>query len=138
MKCIAKDPSLRYLRASALVIFALYVLMLLVPVVALKYALLAAIGISAAGWHAVLRGRLYSAMPNQSGISMAVSSVWGVATGLVPGVLGVVLSAPTVDTAHYGGRALITALGAEVDARRVAVVLGSGPLPAPLQTRSAP
>jgi FSR family fosmidomycin resistance protein-like MFS transporter len=90
---LERISGLVYVRASALVIFALYVLLLLVPVVALKFALLAAIGLSAAGWHAVLRGRLYSAMPNQSGISMAVSSVWGVATGLIPGLLGFVAGA---------------------------------------------
>ena len=90
---LERISGLVYVRASAVVIFALYVLLLLVPVVALKFALLAAIGLCAAGWHAVLRGRLYSAMPNQSGISMAVSSVWGIATGLIPGLLGFVAEA---------------------------------------------
>ena len=51
---------------------------------------------------------------------------------------GIVLSAPTVETTSYGGRALITGFGDETRARQVAVLLGSGPLPVPLQTRSAP
>ncbi len=86
---IDRVKGLTYVRVSALVVLALYALLLLVPDVIVKYVLLACIGVAASGWYAVLRGRLYSAMPNQSGISIAVTSAWGIVSGLVPALLGV-------------------------------------------------
>jgi len=50
----------------------------------------------------------------------------------------VVLSAPTVQTADFNGRAIVRPFSDEDEARRVAVLLGSGALPVSLRPRSAP
>ena len=81
---------LTYLRWSAVVTLGLYVALLLIPDVTVKYILLACLGLSVSGWYAILKGQLYSAMPGQSGISMAISSISGVVAGLIPWGLGLV------------------------------------------------
>ena len=50
----------------------------------------------------------------------------------------VVLSAPAVQTAEFGGRAIVRPFGDEEEARQLASLLGSGALPVPLRARSAP
>ncbi|HJW83168.1 MAG TPA: MFS transporter [Anaerolineae bacterium] len=82
--------SLTYLRRSAVIELALYVALLLVPDVTAKYVLLALLALGNSGWYAILKGRLYSAMPGQSGTSMAVSSATGIIGGLIPWGLGLV------------------------------------------------
>ena len=81
---------LTYLRWSAAVTLGLYLALLLIPDVIVKHILLACLGLSVSGWYAILKGRLYSAMPGQSGISMATSSISGVVAGLIPWGLGLV------------------------------------------------
>ena len=81
---------LAYLRRSAAIELALYVALLLVPGVTAKYVLLALLALGNSGWYAILKGRLYSAMPGQSGTSMAVSSATGIIGGLIPWGLGLV------------------------------------------------
>ncbi len=71
-------------------ILVVYAAMLLVPIAELKYVLLACVGLGASGWYSVLKGQLYSAMPGQSGISLAVSSIAGMVGALIPGLLGFV------------------------------------------------
>jgi FSR family fosmidomycin resistance protein-like MFS transporter len=66
----------------------LYAALLLVPDVTAKFVLLACLALGNSGWYAILRGQLYSAMPGQSGISMAVNSMWGIVGGLIPWGLG--------------------------------------------------
>jgi len=79
-----------YLRWSALVTLALYVALLLAPNAPIKYILIASLGLSVSGWYAILKGQLYSAMPGQSGISMAISSLAGTVAGFIPIGLGLV------------------------------------------------
>ena len=81
---------LTYLRWSAGITLGLYVALLLIQDVTIKYILLAGVGLSVSGWYAILRGQLYSAMPGQSGISMAISSVSGIVAGLIPWGLGLI------------------------------------------------
>jgi FSR family fosmidomycin resistance protein-like MFS transporter len=79
---------LAYLRLSALVMAALYPAFLLTSGYDLKLAWLALMGLFNAGWYAILKGRLYSALPGQSGTVIAVDALFGLAAGFVPGLLG--------------------------------------------------
>jgi FSR family fosmidomycin resistance protein-like MFS transporter len=79
---------LSYLRLSAAVVFILYVAFLLSPLVWTTYVLLALLGLFNAGWYSILQGRLYSAMPRQSGTVMTVSNLFGLVGGLLPAILG--------------------------------------------------
>lgn len=79
-----------YLRWSAIGVLAMYLAFLAASGVTLKLVLLAGLGLGVSGWYAILRGRLYSALPGQSGISMAIGSVTGVMAGLIPTALGLV------------------------------------------------
>lgn len=87
---LERYSSTKYLRVSVLIELALYPAFLLVPNFEVKLALLGLVGIVNSGWYPVLQGRLYSAMPGQSGTVMAVGNVGGLAGSLVPLVLGLV------------------------------------------------
>jgi FSR family fosmidomycin resistance protein-like MFS transporter len=63
---------------------------LLVPGFGLKVVLLGLLGFCNAGWYPVLKGRLYSAMPGQSGTVLSVGSLFGLARALLPLALGLV------------------------------------------------
>jgi FSR family fosmidomycin resistance protein-like MFS transporter len=79
---------LAYLRVSALIMLGLYPAFLLTPGLELKLVWLALLGLFNAGWYAILKGQLYSALPGQSGTVIAVDALFGLATGLVPFLLG--------------------------------------------------
>jgi FSR family fosmidomycin resistance protein-like MFS transporter len=81
---------LSYLRVSAALELALFAGFLLAPYVWAKFVLLGLLGLFNAGWYSILQGRLYSAMPGQSGTVMAVSNVSGLAGSLLPLALGFV------------------------------------------------
>jgi FSR family fosmidomycin resistance protein-like MFS transporter len=61
-----------------------------VPVLWVRYALLGLLGFFNTGWYSILKARLYSSMPGQSGTVMTVSNLFGLVGGLVPLGLGVV------------------------------------------------
>ncbi|MBP7690288.1 MAG: MFS transporter [Anaerolineales bacterium] len=79
---------LAYLRVSALIICLLYPVFLLTPGFEWKLLWLALLGLFNAGWYAILRGRLYSAMPGQSSLVMTVDALFGLVAGLAPAALG--------------------------------------------------
>ncbi len=81
---------LRYLRFSAAIMLALYPLFLLTPSFGVKLLALGLMGLFNAGWYAILKGQLYSALPGQSGTVMAIDSVFGSLTALVPIGLGLI------------------------------------------------
>ena len=81
---------LSYLRVSAVIEFALFTAFLLSPNIPAKFALLGLLGFFNSGWYSILKGRLYSAMPGQSGTVMTVSNVFGLVGGLLPLGLGLV------------------------------------------------
>jgi FSR family fosmidomycin resistance protein-like MFS transporter len=83
-----------YLRISAALELALFPTFLLVENPILKLAALALMGFFNAGWYAILQGRLYSAMPGQSGSVMAVGTVFGLVGSLIP--LGIGLLAEQI------------------------------------------
>jgi FSR family fosmidomycin resistance protein-like MFS transporter len=80
----------RYLRLSAVLELGLFPAFLLVPGVLPKLALLALVGFVNAGWYPVLQGRLYSAMPGQSGTVVSLGAVTGLIHLLPPLALAAV------------------------------------------------
>jgi len=80
---------LTYLRLSAWVELALFCGFLLLPGFGLKLGALALLGFFNAGWYAILRAQLYSAMPGQSGATITLGNLFGLAGSLLPLGLGV-------------------------------------------------
>ena len=81
---------LSYLRLSAVVELVLFPAFLLAPGFWAKLVLLGLLGLFNAGWYSILKARLYSAMPGQSGTVMTVGNVFGLVGALVPLGLGLV------------------------------------------------
>ncbi|HKP72300.1 MAG TPA: MFS transporter [Pyrinomonadaceae bacterium] len=79
---------LSYLRLSALAMLFLLPAFLLAPNLYAKLFPLALMGILNAGWYSILKARLYSAMPEQSGAALALNNVSGLVGGLIPLALG--------------------------------------------------
>jgi FSR family fosmidomycin resistance protein-like MFS transporter len=77
-----------YLRWSAAFAGVIYVIFLLTPSIPLKFVLLGVLGISNAGWYAILQAQLYAAVPKRSGTVMALNSIAGFASGLLPAIIG--------------------------------------------------
>ena len=85
---LEKVDGLRVLRLSAGLVLAAYIALLLAPNVWLKYALLALVSFSTAGWFPILRGRTYAVLPGQSGLIIAVTSLGNVSSVFVPLIVG--------------------------------------------------
>lgn len=81
-------PGLVYLRLSAVLELVLFTGFLLVDPPGLKVVLVGLLGFYNSGWCAILRARLYSAMPGRSGASLAVSNFAGLIGSLLPLGLG--------------------------------------------------
>jgi FSR family fosmidomycin resistance protein-like MFS transporter len=84
---------LDYLRLSVVLELILFPAFLLVQPLFLKLAILGLLGFFNSGWYSVLMGRLYSAMPGQSGTVISISNVTGWFGKLIP--LGIGLAAQT-------------------------------------------
>jgi FSR family fosmidomycin resistance protein-like MFS transporter len=81
---------LSYLRISAVIEFVLFTTFLLAPNILAKFVLLGLMGFFNSGWYSILQGRLYSAMPGQSGTVLTVGNIFGLAGGLLPLALGLI------------------------------------------------
>jgi FSR family fosmidomycin resistance protein-like MFS transporter len=80
---------LKYLRMSTSVVMVLFPLMLLAEGFSLKLMLLGLLGLSNAGWYAIIKAKLYDEMPGQSGtVAMTLGNVFGLAGSLFPLALG--------------------------------------------------
>lgn len=96
------------LRVTAAVALLVLPAFLLVPGVAAKLALVAALGLLRSGWYAVPQARLYAELPDASHVAVAVSSLSTMAAAALPLVIGLA-------AAHAGiGRALWICLAAPV------------------------
>jgi MFS transporter, FSR family, fosmidomycin resistance protein len=84
-----------YLRFSAALEFVLYSAFLLVPGLTPKLILIGVIGFFNSGWYSILKGNLYSAMSGQSGAVMTLGNLFGLASSVIPLIVGVV-------AAHFG------------------------------------
>ena len=81
---------LDYLHVSVVLELLLFPTFLLVPNLIIKFILLGLLGLFNAGWYAILKGRLYSSMPGQSGTVMALDNVIGLLGKLLPFTIGLV------------------------------------------------
>jgi FSR family fosmidomycin resistance protein-like MFS transporter len=90
-----------YLRVSAVLEFILFVAFLLVPSFVLKLVFLGLLGFFNAGWYSVLQGRLYSAMPGQSGLVLTVTNLGQVVGSLIPLALSVIAAAYGLEVAMW-------------------------------------
>jgi FSR family fosmidomycin resistance protein-like MFS transporter len=77
-------------RTMAAVAAVLYTLFLVVDAAPAKVGLLALLGMSTAGWYAVLLARYYATLPGRSGVAVSVNSIAGIVSGIVPLTLGLV------------------------------------------------
>jgi MFS transporter, FSR family, fosmidomycin resistance protein len=85
---LEKVRGLDYLRWSVLLELLLFPAFLLVPGLAGKFVLLGLLGFFNSGWYAILKGRLYSSMPGQSGTVMTIDSLFGLLGKLLPFGIG--------------------------------------------------
>jgi FSR family fosmidomycin resistance protein-like MFS transporter len=86
---LERVKGLDYLRVSVMVELVLYPSFLLVPIFWMKLVLLGLMGFFNAGWYAILKGQLFSAMPGQSGTVMTLGSVSGLVGQLIPLGVGI-------------------------------------------------
>ncbi|HEY9669787.1 MAG TPA: MFS transporter [Coleofasciculaceae cyanobacterium] len=85
---LERVQGLAYLRFSAMIVLCLYPAFLAVPNLNVKLIILGFLGFLNAGWYSILQGRLYTAMPGQSGTVMTLNNLAGFVGGLAPFVLG--------------------------------------------------
>jgi FSR family fosmidomycin resistance protein-like MFS transporter len=85
---LARVDPLRYLRFSAAIMLLLYSAFLLAPWIAVKFLLLALMGLMDAGWYAIPQARLYAALPGRSSTALAAASTFGILAGGIPLLLG--------------------------------------------------
>lgn len=85
---LEKVKGLDYLRWSVLIELVLFPLFLLASPPWLKLVLAGAMGFFNAGWYAILKGNLFSAMPEQSGTALALNSLSGIVGKLIPFLIG--------------------------------------------------
>ncbi len=95
---LERVSDLTVLRASAAAATALYPAFLLVPGIAAKLVILAALSAATATWYPLLQARLYRSLPGRSPVAVTLSSAAGFAGGLGPlaaGLLAEVSGLPT-------------------------------------------
>jgi MFS transporter, FSR family, fosmidomycin resistance protein len=85
---LEKINGVRVLRVSAFIVLFAYAVLLLIPIVWLKYVLIAVISLSTAGWYVVLRAKCYEVLPGQSGVVVAVTALANISSLFVPLLLG--------------------------------------------------
>ncbi len=85
---LERISGLRYLRVSALLVLGVFPLFLLAQSWPIKLILIGVLGILNAGWYAIPKGQLYSAMPAQSGTVMTLTNIFGLIGALMPLAIG--------------------------------------------------
>ena len=90
MAILERAGDLVVLRASAVAAALLYPGFLLVPGVAPKLVVLAALSAATAPWYPILQARLYGSLPGRSSVAVTLSSAAGLAGGLGPLAVGLV------------------------------------------------
>jgi FSR family fosmidomycin resistance protein-like MFS transporter len=87
---LERAGDLAVLRASAVAAALLYPGFLLVPGIASKLVVLAALSAATAPWYPLLQARLYGSLPGRSSVAVTLSSAAGLAGGLGPLAVGLV------------------------------------------------
>lgn len=98
---LERVPGLAYLRTSALLELVLFPIFLLAPGLPVKLAALGLLGFFNSGWYSILEGRLYSAMPGQSGTVMALHNLSGFGGKLLPLGIGLLAQRFGLSTAMW-------------------------------------
>lgn len=101
LRLLERVAGLRYLWISTALTLILFPAFLLTPGAAPKLALLGMLGLITAGWYPVLQGRLYSAMPGQSGTVMSVGNLFGIGRALIPLAIAAVAERFTLGAALW-------------------------------------
>jgi FSR family fosmidomycin resistance protein-like MFS transporter len=86
---LERVKGLDYLRWSVVLELILFPCFLLAPLPWLKLVIAGAMGFFNAGWYAILKGNLFSSMPEQSGTALALNSLSGIVGKLIPFIIGV-------------------------------------------------
>jgi MFS transporter, FSR family, fosmidomycin resistance protein len=114
---------LDYLRVSVLMELILFPAFLLVPNMLVKLVILGLLGFFNSGWYSVLQGKLYSAMPGQSGTVMTLGNLVGWVGKLIPLGIGLAAQKFGLGTAMWllilGPIVLMLGLPKVVDAQRL-------------------
>jgi FSR family fosmidomycin resistance protein-like MFS transporter len=92
---------LKYLRLSAILVLGVFPAFLLVDNWIGKLILIGILGILNAGWYAIPKGQLYSAMPGQSGSVMTLNNIFGLIGTLIPLGMGWLASIMGLDFAIW-------------------------------------
>lgn len=90
-----------YLRFSVMLSLILFPLFLLVDDVSAKLVLLGLMGLFNAGWYAILQGKLYDTLGDQSGAVLIVGNAAGVFGALLPVILGAVAQSQGLEAAMW-------------------------------------
>ncbi len=85
---LRRTTGARVIRVTALLSLVAYPAFLLVPGLAPKLAVLAALGLLNSGWYAIPKAWLYDALPDRSGAAVAVGGLGGIGGAAVPLLLG--------------------------------------------------
>jgi FSR family fosmidomycin resistance protein-like MFS transporter len=93
VSALEKVRGLRVLRLSSIVVLIAYAAMLLIPIVWIKYVLIAVISFSTSGWFAILRAKCFEVLPGQSGVVIAVTSLANISSLFVPVIIGSIADA---------------------------------------------
>ena len=110
------------MRWSVLIELVLFPTFLLVSISWLKLVILGGMGFFNAGWYAILKANLFSAMPGQSGITQALDNVSGLFGKLLPFGIGLAAQAFGLGTAMWlllaGPLALLVGLPRSLNSSR--------------------
>jgi FSR family fosmidomycin resistance protein-like MFS transporter len=90
---LERVKGLDYLRWSVLIELVLFPAFLLVSISWLKLVILGAMGFFNAGWYAILKANMFSAMPGKSGTAQALDNVSGMFGTLLPFGIGLAAQA---------------------------------------------
>ncbi len=98
---LEKVDGLVILRWSVMLELVLFPAFLLLPSIAGKLVLAGLLGFFNSGWYAILKGRLYTALPGQSASVMVLGNLTGLAGGFLPLVIGIAADAYGLDVAMW-------------------------------------
>ena len=98
---LERYSGVRYLRFSALMVLGIFPAFLLVENWIYKLVLVGILGLLNSGWYAIPQGRLYSAMPGQSGTVMTLTNIFGLVGSLIPLGIGWVAYKYGLDVAMW-------------------------------------
>jgi fucose permease len=101
LRWLRRASGARYLRASAIAAAALLAGFLVVPGLAAKLSVLAALGMVTAGWYPLLKARLYEELPGRSGTAMSLSASMDPVGALPPLAIGLAAEAFGLGTALW-------------------------------------